>query len=120
MCIKILRSHGEFEFEPTEPLEYQIRGAKQVVIDYDPSDSRIECFMAEMDRIVKTGVSCQMNIKVNSNNYIKGHQFKKKIEDASKKLDLNEVVKIIVNTHADADRKLSEMSEMCLGRIDER
>ena len=120
MCITIVRSHEEVEFEPSQPLEYQVRGAKQVVISYDPDDGGIQSFMEQMDRIVKTGVSCQMNIKVKSNNSLKSYQFERRVEEASKDLDLNEVVKTLVSNHLETDRKLSEISEMCMGKTNER
>jgi hypothetical protein len=114
MCITIVRSHEEVEFEPSQPLEYQVRGAKQVVISYDPDDNGIRSFMEQMDRIVKTGVSCQMNIKVNNNSYLNGQKLDRQLKKLSVDLDVNEVVKVLVNNHLETDRKLNEISEMCL------
>lgn len=114
MCIKIVRSHEEVEFEPTEPLEYQVRGAKQVVINYDPSSEQIRSFIEQMERIVKTGVGCQMNIKVNSNNSLSGYRFERQMSEASKNLDLNEAVRSLVNTYSETDKKLHEMQQICL------
>lgn len=120
MCIKIVGTHGESEFEPSELLEYQVKGAKQIVIDYSPDDDRIQSFMDQMDRIIKNGVGCQMNIRVNSNNSFVGHQFKKKMEEASKDLNLNEVIKTMVSNHSEIDRRLGELSQICLEKVNER
>jgi len=118
MCIKIVRSHDQFEFDPSEPLEYQIKGAKQVVIDYSPDDSRIQSFMDQMDRIVKSGIGCQMNIEVNSNNSLQCYRFERQIEEASKDLNLNEAIKVLTLCHQEADRKLSEMKQICFKEIE--
>ncbi len=119
MCIKIVRSHEEVEFNPSELLESQVRGAKQVVIDYDMNDTKIQSFMDQIDRIIKTGVSCQMNIKVQANNSLLGYRLEKKAKKISKELDINEAIKTIVSNHSETDRKLEELSEMCMGRINE-
>ena len=66
MCITIVRTHQEVEFDPNELLELQVRGAKQVIIDHSRDDGRIQAFMEQIERIVKTGVGCQMNIQVKS------------------------------------------------------
>lgn len=118
MCIRIIRSHEEVEFEPTEPLEYQVRGAKEVVISYDPKDNRIQSFMDQMDRIVKSGVGCQMNIRVNSNHTLNSYRFERQIAQASYDLDLNKAIKILVNAHNETDKKLSEMQQLCLRGIE--
>lgn len=113
MCITIVRTHEEVEFAPNEPLEYQIKGAKQVVINYDPTDSSIEQFMEQMDRIVKNGVSCQMNIKVNNNNFLNGYKFERKVEEANRNIEVNEVIKTLISNHYETDKKLCEISQMC-------
>ena len=117
MCIKIVRSHDQFEFDPSEPLEYQIKGAKQVVIDYSPDDSRIQSFIDQMDRIVKNGVGCQMNIKVNPNNSLKAYQFERRVAEASRNLEVNEAISMLVRNQSETDKKLHDMQQMCLKGI---
>ena len=118
MCIRIVRSHEEVEFEPSEPLEYQVRGAKEVVISYDPEDTRIQSFMDQMDRIVKSGVGCQMNIRVNSDHSLSAYRFERQLNEASYDLDLNKAIKILVSTHNETDKKLSEMQQLCLRGVE--
>ena len=117
MCIKIVRTHEENEFDPKLPLEYQVKGARQVIIDYAPDDDRIQAFMDQMSRIVRTGVSCQMNIQVKSNNLLKGYQFERQMAKASSDLDLNEAIAMLVDTHSATDKKLCELQQMCLKDI---
>jgi len=116
MCVKIVRSHEEREFNPSEPLEQQVRGAKQVVINYKPNDAQLEAFMDQIDRIIKNGISCQMNIKVNSNNTLKGYQVERKIEKALQELDVNEAIRLLVTSHSETDKKLEVMEELCSKR----
>lgn len=114
MCIKIVHTHDEFEFEPGKLLEQQVKGAKQIIIDYKPNDTRIEAFMDQMGRIVRTGVSCQMNIQVKSNNTLSGYRLGRQIDKAINNLELNEVVKSLVNSYSETDRKLQEIQEFCM------
>ncbi len=114
MCIKIVRPEEQKEFNPSEPLERQVEGAKQILVSYDPVDPKIGSFLNEMERLCNSGISCNVEIKVNTNNYLNGIRFERKIERIKRKLDVNEVVKAIVNNHLETDRKLNEISEMCL------
>jgi len=116
MCVKIIRSKEEVEFNPQEPLEQQVRGAKQIVVNYDPEDKRIQSFMEQVERIVRTGVSCQMNICVKPNNTLAGLRVERQFEMFNEELKMNEVVKALVKSHHETDKRLMEMSEMCLGR----
>lgn len=118
MCIKIVRSHDQFEFDPSKPLEYQVKGAREVVIDYNPDDSRIQSFIDQMDRIVKNGVGCQMNIKVNSNNSLKSYQFERRIAEASRNIEVNEAISMLVRNQLETDNKLQDMQQLCLKGIE--
>ena len=121
MCIRIVRHKEESSYDPTIPLEQQVRGAKHVVVDYDPNDSHMKGFMDEIERIVKNGISCQMNIKVNAKNTLDGFRFERRINKITKDLDINEVIKSLVMIHAQTDDKLKEISEMCLmEKVNER
>ncbi len=119
MCIKIIGTE-EQEFNPSEPLEEQIAGAKEIVVSYDPVDPKISSFVGQIELMVKNGVSLPADITVKTNNYLNGRKLERKLESLKRKLDVNEVVKGLTNFHAETDRKLSEISEMCLGKIDER
>ena len=121
MCIVIKKSHEDLEFNPMEPLENQIRNSNQVVIDYDPIyRSTVSSFMEQLDRIVKNGVSCKINIKVNNNHYLDGKKLDRQLKKFSVDLDVNEVVKTLVNNHLETDRRLEEISEMCMEKVNEQ
>jgi hypothetical protein len=120
MCIKIIRNKEECLYDPEIPLEEQVRGAKQVVVNYDPTGSATDTFVAQLERIVKSGINCQMNIKVNANNTLNGYRLERKIEQYSKEIDVNEIIHTLVKGQCQSDKILNEMSELCLGRENEQ
>jgi hypothetical protein len=117
MCVKIIGTHEEKEFDPELPLEQQVKGSKQVVISYKADDSRLDAFMSQMDRIIKTGIGCQMNIRFDSNHSLAGYQFERELKKTSENLDINDAVRMLVEKHYVADKKLSELEQLCLKGI---
>lgn len=96
--------------------------AKEVVVNYDPKDPFIdnaEIFVSELDRLCKSGISCNIEISVNANNHLNGIKLERKIENLKNTLDTNEFIKKLTKWHADTDRKLTELSAMCLGERNE-
>lgn len=120
MCIKIICSESESEFNLAESLEQQIADAKEIVVSYDPMDPKIDCFVSQVECMVKNGASFKADITVKPNNKLDGLKLQRKIEKLKLKLNVNEVVKGLSNLHSETDRKLCEISEMCLGKLDER
>lgn len=113
MSVKIIRSKETLEFNPSLPLEEQIRGCKQVVIDYAPNDTCVSAFIEQIERIAKNGVSCQMNIKFNSNNSLAAYRAERRVNLHQSELEMNEVIKKMVTFHHEATRSLAELSQMC-------
>jgi hypothetical protein len=113
MCIKIIRAEDEIKYDINKPLEEQIRGSKQIVVDYEPNDPSLEKFLDEIERFCQTGISRTFNIKVNHNSSIMGAKVKNKMKMYSKDLELNEVIKSLVNSFSNTDKKLEEIAEMC-------
>jgi len=116
MCIKIVRLKEELEYDSSKPLEDQLKGAKQVVVNYQPHNSQIDQFLHEVERLCKTGVSASLNIKFNHNNHLLGAKAKKEIERLSKDIDFNEVIKLMTLIQRKADDTLEQMYEICLKR----
>lgn len=119
MCIRIICKDHEHEFNPTEPLENQVIGAHKILINYDPTDLKIPSFEDQIELMVKNGASCKAEIEVNTNNDLDGIRLERRIEKLKLALDVNEAVKKLTLLQADTDRRLSEMSNMCIGKIDE-
>lgn len=120
MCVKIISPENEHEFNIAQPLSEQIGDAKEIVVDFDPTDPKIDCFMVQIEAMVKKGIACKANITVNVNNHLSGLRYERRIESLKRKLDINEVIKGVCHMAADADRKLGELSRLCLGNTDER
>lgn len=119
MCIKIVHLEEQKEFNPSEPLETQMEGAKQILVSYDPIDPKIDSFLGQMERICKSGITWKAEIKVDTNNYLNGLKFERKIEKIKRKLDVNEVIKGLTKFHSETDKKLTELSKLCMGKMDE-
>ncbi|HXN74922.1 MAG TPA: hypothetical protein VN855_00335 [Candidatus Acidoferrum sp.] len=66
-----------------------------------------------MERLCKTGISCNVSVDVAHNNNIKGIKANKQLKRLKKDLDLNEAIKLLVNLHSSTDRVLEEMSNFC-------
>lgn len=119
MCVKIICTDHEHEFNPSEPLENQIMGAKEIVLNYDPYDLKIGSFVEQIESMVKNGISCKVDIKVNANNLLDGIKLERQLEKLKLKLDINEVTKGLTTFHSDIDRRLGEIQEICLGKMNE-
>lgn len=113
MCIKIVRTKEEFSYDPSKPIEDQIKGSKQILIDYKPNDTSLEKFLDEVERICKSGFSAHMNIKVVHNNFVKGMRVKKRTGQLSNGIDLNDVMKKMALMQSDMDKHLEELSNIC-------
>lgn len=120
MCVKIISPKYAQEFNMAEPLCDQIGDASEIVVDFDPADPKVDCFLVQIETMVKRGITCKADIKVNVNNHLSGLRYERRIESLKRKLDINEVIKGVCNMAADADRKLGELSKLCLGNTDER
>lgn len=119
MCVKIIGSEKDAEFNPNFPLEQQIVGAKEIFISYDPLDPKIEFFMDQVEDLVKSGISCPTNIKFNANNNLTGIKLERRLERLKRDLSVNEIIKSLSSLHSNVDKKLCELSRMCLEKINE-
>jgi len=120
MCGKIIRIEDSLEFDRCEPLDQQVEGAKEILVSYDPLDPKIDSFVGQIELMVKNGISLKADIKVKANNFLNGIKLERKLEKLKLKLDVNEVVKGLTRFHSETDRKLGEIANICLEKIDER
>lgn len=120
MCVKIICSDHEHEFDMSAPLEQQLASAKEVVVSYDPEDPKIPSFVGQIEMMVKNGSSCGAEIRVDAKDTFSGMKLKRYMGRLKTALDTNEFIKKLSTFHYDADHKLGELSKMCLGDADER
>lgn len=112
MCIKI----GNKKYDSSKPLEDQLVRASKVVIAYDPKDPDMDKFIDEMERLAKTGISCNVNLILSHNNHIKGVKARDQLKRLQKDLTLNEAIKALVNIHSELDKRLASISVFCRDR----
>jgi hypothetical protein len=116
MCVKIFNFDSSSNYDSSKPLEEQLRNSTKVVISYEPKDTDVNIFLNEMERLAKTGVSCDVTLDVSHNDYIKGARVARQINKLKKDLNLNEAIKILVNIHSELDKKLKDISSFCRER----
>lgn len=118
MCIKII-GDTEQEFDPKCPLENQVLGAKEIIVDYDPCDLKLMSFVGQMELMVKNGVSLNADIKFNANNNLDGIRLERYIDKLKIGFETNEIFRKLSILYSTTDKKLSEMSEICIGKANE-
>lgn len=116
MCIKIVYSNHESSYDMNESLEKQLVGSKQVVVNYEPNDPSIEKFFDEMEKFCQNGIACNVNLKVLHNDQLIGQRYKNQAIRAEKDLKVNELIRMMANCHAETDKKLEELANICLGK----
>lgn len=117
MCVKIICSDHEHEFDPNEPLENQIVGAKEVFIDYSPKDSKIPSLFKELERLYSNGINCNVAFKFKTNNNLEGFRMERHLEKIKQTFEINEIVKNLVGMYDKTDKKLEEISNSLLGKV---
>ena len=120
MCITIVTAKKEVLYNTERPLEEQLKGSKKVVIDYDPSDTTLDTFLNEVEKLCKNGTSAKLNISFNHNNHLTGAKRKKEATKLSKDLDINEIIKLMVLAHSSVDKKLEELANYCMDKGTDR
>lgn len=111
MCVEIFKPESKQPYKPEFPLEDQIRGCKEVLIDCEPNCPKVAKFLDEVEKICKNGQSLPINIKLADNTSFKLFSKTKKL---NRELILNDIVGQMALIHKNADTKLKELSEMCL------
>lgn len=116
MCVKLVNSHEEKPYDLNKPLEEQLKGCDQIVVNYEPFDKSVEKLIEEMRRFVKMGIDAKVAIKVIHNDNLNGFKTKKRLERARNDITLNEIIKLMVLTHMQMDKKLEELANE-LGQV---
>lgn len=109
MCVKLVSQSEERAYDIDKPLEEQIKDCQQIVVNYQPFDKSVEKLCQEMQRFAKMGIDTKVSIKVVHNDNVVGFRVKKKLERASSDITLNEIIKLMVLSHHETDKKLEEL-----------
>lgn len=116
MCIKILKDNIETSYDSKKTLSEQVSGSEQILVHYEPFDKDIDSFLKEIENLANTGATCNLNIKVIHNDNIFGFKLRKKLRKATSDITVNEIIKLMVLSHAETDKKLSDLSDACIGK----
>jgi hypothetical protein len=115
MCIKFINCHQEIPYDVNVPLEEQLQGCEQIVVNYEPLDKEIDKFLKEVERFVRTGVDAKLNLKIIHNDNIFGFKVKQKLKKATNDITLNEIIKLMVLRQIEADKKLEDLANTFVG-----
>lgn len=110
MCVKLITTNSEVAYDVSTPLEKQLKGCKQIIIDYQPNDPSIEKFLDEVERFCLKGIPCNLNIKVNPNNQILGAKTKKRAKKVQKGLKVNDLIKMMTLSYDKTDKDLEDLA----------
>lgn len=120
MCVKIVNAHQEIPYDSSRPLEEQITGSEQIVVNYEPFDKSVEALVKEVERMAKTGVDSKLIIKVKHNNHIFGFKVKQQLQRATNDITLNEIIKLMVLSHRSIDQQLEDLAKTFNGMKNEQ
>lgn len=115
MCIKLINCTQEIPYDIERPLEDQLEGCRQIVVNYEPFDKQVDKFLQEVQRFAKTGVSVNLNVKVIHNDNIAGFKVKRSLAKATNDITLNEIIKLMVLKQIEADKKLEDLANTFAG-----
>jgi hypothetical protein len=116
MCIKIVKEDQVFDYDTSKPLESQTINASEIVVSYSHKDSTISRFVGEIERIAKNGTPWDVRIKVIHNDNLKGARVKKQTKILEEQIKINELIKLMVTSHKNADKELESLINMCFTR----
>lgn len=120
MCIKIVNDYEEISYDTSRPLEDQLKGSEQIIVNYEPFDKSVDHFLAEVDRIAKHGIVAKLDIKVIHNDHVFGFKVRQQLKKATNDITLNEIIKLMVLSHCSIDRKLEDLANKFNGKINEQ
>lgn len=115
MCVKIVKDLQEVPYDASKPLVDQVDSSDLVVINYEPKDKAIVSFMKELEKMAKTGVETNFNVRIEHRDNLKGARIKKQINKLKNDISVNELIKAFVQCHKEADKKLEELIGYCSG-----
>ena len=111
MCVKLVnQAHEEIPYDIEKPLEEQIKGCEQIVVNYEPFDKSVTKLVEEMKRFVTSGIDAKFAIKVVHNDSLSGFRVKKQMQRVTNNITLNEIIKLMVLSHMAIDKKLEDLT----------
>jgi len=110
MCVELVKSETQVSFKPELPLEEQICGCQEAIIDCEPDCPKVLKFLAEVEKACQYGKSLGIKLSL-----VDTHNFGlfKKVKDLNQAIATSDIIHQIVLFHDKADRRLEEIANMC-------
>jgi hypothetical protein len=109
MCVEIIKPEHNVSFKPELPLEEQISGSKEVIIDCEPDCPKVIKFLDEVEKACKYGKTLGIKLKMVGNNL----NLFSKTAKLNKELATNDIISKMALIYDRADKGLAEISNMC-------
>jgi hypothetical protein len=116
MCVVMVKNNIRCSFDPQGDFMEQTKGCTEVVVHYKPEDKEIEKFLQEIKKCAQNGIRLDLSVKVDYDNYLSGFKTKKEIKAAMNDIRLNEVIGLLALSQHSTEKKLEEISSMCVNR----
>ena len=110
MCVKIVKSKQKVPYNVDLPLDEQLKGSEEILIDCEPDCPKMIKLMDEIENHCKFGQMLPIKLKMVNNNNL---QLFKKTRQLNKEIQLNDIIKNMVQLHKAADDGLQELVEIC-------
>jgi hypothetical protein len=115
MNVTIVKNNHLFDYDMSQPIEQQLKGSSEVLVNYVEEDEVVHHFLDEVERLSQSAFGYGMKIKVFHNDSINGAKAKKLMSEVSKNLSVNDIIQMMTNIHKETDDKLTEIAKMCSG-----
>lgn len=115
MNVVIFKDHRLCEYDMYLPLEDQIKGSAEIIVNYVENDETVHHFLDEVERLSQSAFGFGLNIKVLHNNNIRGAKAKKLMQEAVRNLSVNDIIQMMAQIHKTTDDKLTEIAAICTG-----
>ena len=108
MSVKIVKEKETIQYDANLPIETQLAGSRQILVNYEKSDIVLEKFLDEIERLIKKGSYKDLNIKV-----VNTKQMSLESKNVS---EINKLINLIASTYKSVDEKLEAITEFCNNR----
>lgn len=114
MCVKIIKGTEQFNYDENKPIEEQLEGSSQVIVNYLENDDSVKHFIDEFEKHSLNACN-DIKITVIHNNLVNGAKAKKRISHAASSANINQLIKLMVLSQVENEKKLDEIIQ-CINK----
>lgn len=117
MCVRIFRDNQVVKYDMFQPLTEQIKENDEILVNYIEEDESVHHFLDALEEMSKTSYCHGLKIRiVHPDNLFNGYKATKSVSEAVQNMTFNDIIRIMTLVHHEADKKLTEMVEICVGK----